>query len=153
MKTSILILSAVLLLSFTACGQSDNKVPEAVKSSFSQKFSNATNVKWDKENDNEWEAEFKMDGIKYSANFDNSGAWSETEYQISISDIPEAVKTTLNKESAGSKIEVSEVSETKDGKVYEFIISKGENKMELVIDNAGNIVKKKQSEVEEDDED
>lgn len=153
MKTSILILSAVLLLSFTACGQSDNKVPEAVKSSFSQKFSNAINVKWDKENDNEWEAEFKMDGIKYSANFDNSGAWSETEYQISFSDIPEAVKTTLNKESAGSKIEVSEVSETKDGKVYEFIISKGESETELQIDNAGNIVKKKQSEVEEEDED
>ncbi len=153
MKTSILVFSAVILFGFTACGQSGKEVPAAVKSAFSQKFPDATNVKWDKENDNEWEAEFKMNGTEYSANFDNSGIWTETEYKINFKDIPEAVKTSLDNESAGAKIEASEVSETKDGKVYEFVISKGDNEMELQINATGKIIKKEQASEEQEEED
>lgn len=144
MKKQILILAAVIFISFSACGQSEKDVPAPVKSGFSQKFSGATNIKWGKENDKEWEAEFKLGGRKYSANFDNAGTWVETEYQISVKEIPAAVKTALEKESAGAKIKVSEVTETKDGKSYEFIVGKGENETELVIDNAGNVLSKEQ---------
>lgn len=153
MKTSILILSAVVLFGITAYGQSGNKVPDAVKSAFSQKFPDANNVKWDKENDNEWEAEFKSNGTEYSANFYNSGEWTETEYRINLKDIPEAVKTSLDTESAGAKIEVSEVSETKDGKVYEFVLRKGDNEMELQINATGKIIKKEQANGEQEEED
>ena len=153
MKTSILILSAAVLFGFNACVQSGKEVPEAIKSAFSQKFPDATHVKWDKENGNEWEAEFKMNGIKYSANFENSGTWTETEYRISLKDIPEAVKTSLDNESAGAKIKESEVCETKEGKVYEFVIRKGENVMELQINDAGRIIKKEQSDEEHEEED
>jgi len=152
MKTSVLILSAAILFGFTACGQSDNKVPEVVKSAFSQKFPDASNVKWGKENDHEWEAEFKSNGMKYSANFENSGAWTETEYEISINELPEDVKATLDKESKGAKVEEPEVCETKAGKTYEFVISKGETETELQIDASGNILKKEQGR-EEDEED
>jgi hypothetical protein len=144
MKTPILILAAVILYSFTACSQSGKDVPGPVKSAFLQKFSTATNVKWGKENEKEWEAEFQIDGKKYSANFDNAGNWIETEYQISINEIPAAVKATLDNESAGAKIKMSEVTETKEGKAYEFVVSKDENETELVIDNSGNIIKKEQ---------
>lgn len=144
MKKQMLILAAVIFIGFSACGQSDKDVPAIVKSAFTQKFSGATNVKWGRENDKEWEAEFKIGGKKYSANFDNAGTWVETEYQISVKEIPAAVKTTLDKESAGAKVKVSEVTETKDGKSFEFVVGKGENKTELVIDNAGNVISKEQ---------
>jgi len=144
MKKQMLILAAVIFIAFSACGQSDKDVPAPVRSAFSQKFSGATNVKWGKENDKEWEAEFKLDGKDYSANFDNDGVWVETEYQISVKEIPAAIKTVLDKESAGAKIKVSEVTETKDGKSYEFVVGKGENETELVIDNAGNVISKEQ---------
>jgi len=140
MKTSILVLSAVVLLGLTACGQSGKEVPEAVKSAFSQKFAEASHVKWDKENDHEWEAEFIMNGMEYSANFENSGVWTETEYKINLGDMPEAVRKSLDNESAGAKIEESEVCETKDGKVYEFVIRTGENETELQINDAGKIL-------------
>lgn len=152
MKTPILILSAVVLIGFAACGHSGKEVPEAVQSTFFQKFPDATNVKWDKENDSEWEAEFKMNGMEYSANFENSGVWTETEYKINLKDIPETVKTSLNNESAGAKIKESEVCETDDGKVYEFAIRKGANEIELQIDCAGRIIKKEQSGEEEDED-
>jgi len=144
MKTTILSLAAILLFSFTACGQSGKDVPAPVKSAFTQKFSGATNVKWGMESDKEWEAEFQMSGKKYSANFDNAGNWMETEYQVTVSELPAAVKATLDKESAGSKIKLSEVTETKDGKAFEFVLNKGENKTELVIDNSGMVTKKEQ---------
>jgi hypothetical protein len=144
MKTTILSLAAILLISFSACGQSGKDVPAPVKSAFTQKFSGATNVKWGRESDKEWEAEFQMGGKKYSANFDNAGNWMETEYQVTVSELPAAVKATLDKESAGSKIKLSEVTETKDGKAFEFVLNKGENETELVIDNSGKVTKKEQ---------
>lgn len=146
----MLILAAGILIGFSACGQSDKDVPTPVKSAFSQKYPGVANVKWSRENDKEWEAEFKLGGKSYSANFDNAGNWMETEYQVSVREIPAVVKAALDKESSGAKIKVSEITETKDGKAYEFVVGRGENKTELVIDNAGNITGREQ--VNEEDE-
>jgi ATP phosphoribosyltransferase regulatory subunit HisZ len=77
----------------------------------------------------------------------------ETEYQVTVSELPAAVKATLDRESAGSKIKLSEVTETKDGKAFEFVLGKGENQTELVIDNSGKVTKKEQLKDENDEED
>lgn len=133
-------MSAVLLISVTAFGQTEKSAPANVKSAFSQKFSKATDVKWSIENAKEWEAEFKMDGKEYSANFDNAGVWIETEYVITAKEIPAAVKTTLDKEAAGFKVDESAVTETKDGKAFEFVLSKDKKKSELSIDKNGKVL-------------
>lgn len=167
MKTIITLFSALLFFSFSLSGQvaketkegkegketkEKKEAPANVKSAFSQKFPAATKVEWGKEGDNEWEAEFKLNGKEYSANFDNAGKWMETEYEISAKDIPAAVKTTLDKESAGFKIEESVVTETAALKAYEFVIVKGKDKMELVIDGNGKLVKKEAVKEEEDED-
>ncbi|MFZ0473364.1 MAG: PepSY-like domain-containing protein [Bacteroidales bacterium] len=155
MKTSVLIISAVLLISFSAYGQSEKNVPANVATAFSQKFPGASKVEWGKENDKEWEAEFKMDGKGYSANFDNSGVWKETKYEITAKEIPAAVKATLDKELAGYKVARSEVSETQEGKIFEFALSNGTEKLEAAIDASGKVLTKepvkKEKEDEEDD--
>jgi len=155
MKTLILAFAALFLISITACGQAGKDVPATVKSTFSQKFPKATNVEWGKENDKEWEAEFKMDGKEYSANFDIAGTWIETEYEISTKEIPASVKATFDKESLGYKIGESVVTENKDGRAYEFLLKKGETEIELIIDSNGKVIKKEQAEKEdeEDEED
>lgn len=142
MKSAILILSAALLFSFTTCGQSGKGVPPSVKSAFTQKFSKATNVKWGRENDKEWEAKFKMDDRNYSANFDNTGVWMETEYIISKKEIPVSVISSIAKEFPGYKTRESEVSETEEGKVFEFILSKGKEKMEVTFSIDGKLLTK-----------
>jgi len=141
MKNLMILMVLASTMAFTACGQKSN-VPEKVKTAFAEKFPNAKKVSWDKENPKEWEAEFKMNGQKYSANYDNNGNWKETEYKINKSDIPSAVKSTLNKDFSGYKIEVAEISETVDGKVYEFMIEKDNSDVELAIDSNGKLVKK-----------
>ncbi len=142
MKTQILIFSSILIFSLTACAQSDKAVPAAIKSAFSRKFSGATGVKWGKESINEWEAEFKMDDKEYSANFDNSGTWMETEYEISAKEIPAVVNDAISKELPGYRINESEISETVKGKVYEFVLSKGREKMEAAFDINGTLISK-----------
>jgi len=149
MKTQILMLAAILLFGFSASGQSTKNVPDVVKSTFTQKFSGATHVKWGMENEKEWESEFQMNGKAYSANFDNTGTWLETEYKIAVSEIPQAVKSTLDKEASGMRISASEVTETKDGKAFEFVVGKGDKKTELIIDQSGKLVKKEQVKEEE----
>lgn len=152
MKTSALIIYAFLSISFFACGQSEKNVPVKIASSFSQKFPNASKVKWGKESEKEWEAEFKMNEKDYSANFDNSGIWSETEYEITTKEIPAAVKATLDKEFVRYKVAKSEVSETQEGKIFEFALSKGKEKLEAAIDATGKVLTKEPVKKEKEDE-
>ncbi len=152
MKNLLVLLVLASTIGFTACGQKYN-VPAKVKSSFTQKFPEAKRVKWDKENDNEWEAEFKMKGKEYSANFDNNGNWKETEYEIKKYQIPEAVQSTLDKDFNGFKIEESEISETTDGKVYEFELEKGDKEIEVAISINGKIIKQEEANEENEEND
>jgi hypothetical protein len=142
MKTLVLIFSAVLLMDFSSYGQPGKAVPANVTDAFSRKFPAATKVEWGRESEKEWEAEFRMDGKEYSANFDNSGIWAETEYELTTKEIPAPVKAALDKESAGFKIKECAVSETVEAKLYEFVLSKGKEKLEVVIDPSGKVVTK-----------
>ncbi|GAP43372.1 MAG: hypothetical protein EOL88_03220 [Bacteroidia bacterium] len=141
MKTSKLFVIAFAAISINACAQKPN-VPEKVNKAFTQKFSDAKSVKWDKENETEWEAEFKINGQEYSANYSTDGVWIETEHEIEKSAIPANVKQTLDTEFAGYKIEEAEISETAEGSVYEFELEKDKTNMEVAVSPDGKVVKK-----------
>jgi len=151
MRNLFVLIGAIAMLSFTACGQMGKKVPEAVNKAFSTKFPDATKVKWDKENATEWEAEFILKGVEYSANYDESGNWMETEYKIAASELPDAVRATLEDEFGGYDIELAEVTETAEGKVFELGLKNGKEEMEISIDRDVKVLKKSLEE-EEDEE-
>jgi hypothetical protein len=150
MNTLKLFVVAFAAISFTACAQKQN-VPEKVSKAFEQKFPTAQKVKWDKENEMEWEAEFKLKGEEYSANFSVDGVWKETEHEIEESAIPAIVKQTLESEFAGYEIEEAEISETAEGIVYEFALENDDQEMEVAIAPNG-IVKKKEVKTEENED-
>lgn len=143
----------IIGLCFTFClaNAQNDKTPKPVLNGFSEKFPTAKSVKWEKENATEWEAEFKMDGIKYSANFDADGQWKEIEHKVKASEIPKQIKVALTMAFTDSKIEAVEVAETKTGRFYEFMIEKGEIDMEIVIDTKGKIIKKEMKDEEDSD--
>ncbi|MDI1324385.1 MAG: PepSY-like domain-containing protein [Algoriphagus sp.] len=145
MKKYLTILSVSVMLSTGACAQehSDEEIPEAVKTAFSQKFYAAKKVSWDMESTTEWEAEFKLDGKDYSANFLTDGTWQETEHEIKKADLPEAIKQALAGDFAGYEIEEAEISEKANGSVYELAVEKGEEEWELVFDINGKLIEKK----------
>lgn len=150
MKTVKLMSLSILLVGMAACAQK-NDTPKAVTNAFAKKFPTAKSVSWDKEGASEWEAEFKMDGMEYSANFDTKGTWKETEHAVELSKVPQKVKDALMKNFPDYKVKESEVSETADGMVYEFEIKKGDSKMEIAIDANGIIKKKEKMGDEEND--
>lgn len=149
MKKSVTMMSLFVGLTVMSCAQN---APAKVKEAFDAKFPNAKSVKWEKENATEWEAEFKLNGTEYSANFSQDGSWKETEQEISKKNLPEAVLNTLKNEFPEYEIEEAEMVEKPDFKGYELEIEKGEETIEVVIDNNGTVVKKK-VETEEEEED
>jgi len=153
MKTTFAMIAIAAIFSLSACGQSGKDVPANIKSAFSQKFPNASKVSWGKETKNEWEAEFKMDGKEYSANYNTDGEWMETEYEISINEIPAPVKSSIDKEFEGYKIEEAEISETANEKRFEFSLKKDKITIEAAFDTTGKVVSKEQVGKEKEDED
>ena len=142
MKTLQIFLGSFLvftMLSFTAL----QEAPKVVKDAFSQKFPTAKNVKWSKEKNQEWEAEFKMDKTEYSANFLENGTWKETEHSIEISSVLPEMQANLDKSYPGYLIEQAEISETKEALLYEFEIKKGKSMVEVTMDKSGKIIKTK----------
>ncbi len=151
MKKTITLTTLLVGTTLMSFAQS---TPTKVQDAFNTKFPNAKSVEWEKENDTEWEAEFKLNGIEYSANFGTDGTWKETEHEIKVNELPENVKNTLANEFSEYEIEEAEMVETSDFNGYEVEIEKGEETMEVVFDKSGKVIKKKFEDGEnEDDED
>jgi len=88
----------------------------------------AEKVKWDMEEANEWEAEFKLNGKGTSASFYLAGKWLESETEIKSSELPAAVKAAIDKQFAGSKMGETALIETPDFNGYEIALKvKGKN--------------------------
>ena len=115
------------------------KVPDAVKTSFGKKFPTATNVKWEKENSKELEANFKMSATDASANFGLDGSWVETETTIPVSELPAAVTDAVNKRYPGAVFGRTEKIEKSAGKMlYEVNISVKGKKKEMELNPDGS---------------
>ena len=151
-KSRILSTVAIAMMLGTSIYAFDpiTDAPKAVKEAFAKKFPLVKKVKWNKENSTEWEAEFKMDGVEYSANYLEDGTWIETEHGVKMTDVPSNVKKTLDTDYKSYKIEEAEISETQEGSVYEFEIKKDKEMMEVAIDNGGKVVKKEQIDKKDD---
>jgi len=137
----ILALALLMGAGIYAFGPGED-APKKVKDAFAKKFPMVKKAKWEKENDTEWEAEFKIKGTEYSANFMEDGTWKETEHEIKKNAIPANVKTTLDTQFSGYRIEEAEISETSENSVFEFELEKGEQVMEVAIDTHGKVIKK-----------
>tara|TARA_R110002050_G_scaffold196426_3_gene331419 strand:- start:11120 stop:11584 length:465 start_codon:yes stop_codon:yes gene_type:complete len=141
-KLSLGLLLVTGTISLFAC--QSKEVPKNVLNTFTKMFPTAKKIDWSKESDTEWEAEFHLKGVAYSANFLAVGTWQETEHEIKKNSIPETIMSTIKSEFPGYKIEEAEISETKDGMVYEFEIEKAEAEMEITLTKDGHIIKKEE---------
>lgn len=146
-----LVLSVMIIVfSLFACNQV--KTPKEVTDAFNKQFASAENVQWDQEEENEWEAEFMMDGKEMTACFDNSGKWLETETEISIDNLPQAVTDSLKLKFEGFSIEEAENIEKPDFKGFEIVLEKEDEELEVLITASGEIISKNVIEEDEEDE-
>lgn len=150
MRTIVLLPAALIVIS--ACGQKNEEiVPKKVEEAFLKQFPNGDKVEWSKESDTEWEVDFKLEDVKYSAVFEQNGNWIETEHEIKAKQLPDLVKMTMEQHFSAYEIESAEIAEKEHGTFYELEIEKGEVMMEVVLNEDGSIVSKEK--ISEKDED
>ncbi len=119
-----------------------NDVPQKVKDAFFKKFPTVNVLEWSQEPETEWEVEFDMDGMEYSANFLEDGTWKETEHKIKKNAIPKNIRLLIKAEFPKFRIEQAEIVENPQGVFYKLRLEKGKSEIEVVIDKNGYIVKK-----------
>ena len=147
------LLSVIIIgLTFIVSGQNPT-LPIEVQTAFSKKFSSVQELKWERE-DNEWEAEFKLNGTEMSASFDNLGKWLGTETKLQKKDVPAYVFKSINLKFDGWEIEEIERIEKPDFKGYEITLEKKETETEILVTDTGELtIKKLKVEDDEDDKD
>jgi hypothetical protein len=144
MKNFLFLVIVFSLLSFSACSQKNP--PENVKKEFLQKFVGAKSISWSSEKENEWEAEFRLNGNEMSACFDNSGKWLETEAEVSAKDLPAPVLNTLKSEFAGFKTDEISTVENPEMKGYEISLKNKQTKLTVIIGADGKVLEKESAE-------
>ena len=87
-----------------------------------------------------------------SANFDNDGKWLETERDLSMQELPAAVKKTLDKDFSNFKVKDIAAIETVDLNAYEIDLAKGSDRLELLISSEGKVLKRQSVKEEDEDE-
>ncbi|MDZ4846483.1 MAG: hypothetical protein SH857_13150 [Chitinophagales bacterium] len=138
MKNSALLLAAMFTVaSANAQKIKDKDVPASLKTSLQSKYPAATDLKWEKENDN-YEAEFEVGETDYSVVFDNTRNILETEVEIKADELPVAAMEYVFKNHSGQKItEAATITDAKGVVTYEAEI-KGRS---LIFDSNGNFIK------------
>jgi len=121
-------------------------VPEAVITAFTAKYPGATEIEWEIEDTDEYEAEFELDGTEMSANFSLEGKWLVTETSIEAGSLPTFISSILDSQFSEYEVEKIELIEKPGApKAYEVMLENESDdlKIEVVIDERGVVLEKK----------
>jgi hypothetical protein len=149
MRNLIIIITVTLTsLATNAQDLREKDVPDAVKTKFASLYPDVK-AQWEMEN-GKYEAEFYQNKFETSVLFDAAGTIIQTEREIPVSSLPQAVRDYVKKNLKGQKItEAEEISEA-DGTVnYEAEVGKSD----YIFDSNGNFIKKETDENETEDDD
>ena len=165
MKTFIAVAAIALI---TACGSpyraTDTTfiVPDATQRAFAAQYPYGTNVVWSTYDPNviilndweltEWPAmdagdyavRFDMDNENYYAWYDSDGNWIGSAYVVKdYNNLPSVVRTMLNNQYPAYTISSVNREFAKGRVAYEILLKKDNNKVVMLVDNNGNIIKAK----------
>jgi hypothetical protein len=92
----------------------------------------------------DYTAKFNWDGRDYWVWYDDQGEWVGTVTNITdFSTLPAAVTATINSSYSGYTITSASMENDKNRNAYEIHLEKGSDKMKVLVDENGKIMKKK----------
>jgi hypothetical protein len=148
MQKVLLSLIALLLLCAQLPAQelAAKDVPAAVTAGFKTKFPDAAGVKWKKNKSGKYEADFKLSGKKAEAKFLADGKWDSSERRVDAAQLPAPAGDYIKKNYAAYQIDWVEWQEDADAAKnrYEVKVKKDKAETELVFDQKGTFLKKKE---------
>lgn len=117
------------------------QAPDAVKKTFQAKYPGENDPDWHKDDHGYYEANFKIDGVKYRADFNEDGSWVETETSIDKKDLPDAIKAVIKEKYGDEDItEVEKVDSAKKGIFYDVEFKKKGKNMDVEFKADGSII-------------
>lgn len=132
----IILLTSVLSSAQVFAQKDENQVyREAL---LKEKYEQAEDIEWNIDAHGNYEAEFKLNGNKYRADFGTNGRWIETERSIDWDKLPEVIQDEVRKEYDKDDIaEIEWVEHFTKGIFYDVEIkAKGKN-MDLEFNSTG----------------
>ena len=137
-------------------------VPANIQTSFTMQYPNATEITWSPYDLNtvpiDWDltdwtvltpkdyaVTYTMNGNKYYSWYDVNGNWIGTSYVITNynNSLPAAVNQAISNSFSGYSIDKAHQIIWKDQTAYDIKLKNGNNKMKVLIDTNGNILKQK----------
>jgi len=138
------------------------EVPMTIKTTFEEKYPQATNIRWNYYSPEvpyyiEWDwtgwgpvdtldyvVNYNWQGTDYMSWYDDQGVWVGTVTNISdYTTLPAAVTNTLNSQYNGYTITSVKKENDKDRTAYEISLESGTSSAKVLVDENGNILKKK----------
>lgn len=123
------VLLLCLAILFSCNNNANSQTPEAVKQTFKAKYPGENDPDWHVDSNGNYESHFKIDGIKYRADFKPNGSWIETESSIDKKDLPKAIRDKIENDFDGDISEIEKVDHHAKGVFYDVEFKqKGKNK-------------------------
>jgi len=136
------------------------EIPAPTRTSFETKYPAASNVTWahyettdvpvDWEwigwptlDDSDYVATFNMDNSNYWVWYDDQGTWIGTVTEVSSSSLPAAINNLIQSQYANYTVTSVKKESDKNRTAYEIKLENGDNKVKLLADENGKILKKK----------
>lgn len=129
------------LFAFLFCLPLFGTTPEAVLEAFSEKFPEIVKPKWKEEDNNIWEANFVIKGVKYRADFEADGSWVETERDLIFDQLPLEVRAAIELNYDPSNVlDIEAVESPTHGLFYDVEFRRGAEKEDIMFDSKGKVL-------------
>jgi len=136
-KITFLVLAIAMV--FTACEDDDlrnSDIPSVVLNGFTEKFTKATNVEWEKMAD-VFEAEFEVDRVDYNAILNLEGTIVKYKYTISYDALPQAVQASITADYDSTKIDEIELIQISETSYYQVEFDAEPNDNKIIFEESG----------------
>ena len=137
------LFTILFIITATACdGEiATSEVPSVVENTFEKKFPNATEIEWETFG-KDYEVDFEIKDIDYSARLDLSGNLLTYKFEIEEETLPVSLKSFLQKEFRDKQWDDPEVVVFNNDSYYQLEIDGFFKDKKLVLDEKGNTIHK-----------
>ena len=140
MKKTVFLVLAIAMV-FTACEDDDMRnadIPSVVLNGFTEQFSNATGVEWEKKAD-VYEAEFEIEKVAYEAILSSDGTIVKYKYDVSYEALPEAVQASITADYDKTNIDEIELIQISETSYYQVEFDAEPNDNKIIFEESGQV--------------
>tara|TARA_Y100000588_G_C13686465_1_gene682586 strand:- start:63 stop:506 length:444 start_codon:yes stop_codon:yes gene_type:complete len=140
MKKTVFLVLAIAMV-FTACEDDDMRnadIPSVVLNGFTEQFSNATGVEWEKKADL-YEAEFEIEKVDYEAILSSDGTIVKYKYDVSYEALPEAVQASITADYDKANIDEIELIQISETNYYQVEFDAEPNDNKIIFEESGQV--------------